>query len=337
MNSLPPSYLVAEAPFPVNPSPDLFSEKTTLPANAARPFLKWAGGKTQLLPQLRALFPEGLKAGQLTRYVEPFLGSGAVFFDVMQRYELAEAVLCDVNGDLVLTYQTLQARADDLVAELHRLQTRYAALSAEGQTRFFYEQRDVFNQNRRRTNRDAGEALARAAQFIFLNKTCFNGLYRVNAKGDFNTPAGRYANPTICDVPNLLAVERVLQRAEIRKADFREIDPLVDGNTFVYFDPPYRPISATSSFKAYSKTDFSDREQAELARLFAQLDGRGAALMLSNSDPKNHDPADDFFDRLYAGFTLRRIPAKRMINSVAEKRGAVWEIVVVNYGVGENR
>ncbi len=321
----------------MNPSPLLFPEKNTPPAaearpDAARPFLKWAGGKTQLLPQLRALFPKGLRTGCITRYVEPFLGSGAVFFDVAQWYEVAEAVLCDVNEDLVLTYQTLQARADDLVDELQHLQSRYAALGTEGQSRFFYEQRDEFNQNRGRVTRDAGEAVVRAAQFIFLNKTCFNGLYRVNAKGDFNTPAGRYVNPTICDAPNLRAVSRVLQRAEIRKADFREIAPLVNDATFVYFDPPYRPISSTSSFKAYSKTDFSDREQTELARLFADLDRRGAALMLSNSDPKNHDPADDFFDRLYAGFTLRRIPAKRMINSVAEKRGAVWEIVVTNDG-----
>lgn len=320
----------------MNPSPYFLSEKPTQ-SDAARPFLKWAGGKTQLLPQLRALFPEGLRTGRITRYVEPFLGSGAVFFDVVQRYEVAEVILCDVNEDLVLTYQTLQARPDDLVEALQHLQIRYAVLGTEGQTRFFYEQRDVFNQNRGRANRDAGEALARAAQFIFLNKTCFNGLYRVNAKGDFNTPAGRYANPTLCDVPNLLAVARVLQRAEIRKADFREITPLVNDATFVYFDPPYRPISNTSSFKAYSKTDFSDREQTELAGLFAQLDRRGAALMLSNSDPKNHDPADEFFDRLYAGFSLRRIPAKRMINSVVGKRGAVWEIVVVNYGVGEDR
>lgn len=316
----------------MNPNPRLFAEKTAPPATEARPFLKWAGGKSQLLPQLRALFPEGLKTEKLTRYVEPFLGSGAVFFDLMQRYDLAEAVLCDVNEDLVLTYQTLQARADDLVAELQTLQTRYAALDAEGQTRFFYEQRDAFNRNRGRPNRDSGEAVARAGQFIFLNKTCFNGLYRVNAKGEFNTPAGRYTNPTICDAPNLLAVARVLQRADVRKADFREIAPLVDRRTFVYFDPPYRPISATSSFKAYSKTDFTDREQTELARLFADLDRRGAALLLSNSDPKNHDPDDDFFDQLYAGFTLRRIPAKRMINSVAGKRGAIWEIVVTNYG-----
>lgn len=322
---------------PVNPALDLFSEKTTQPAAEARPFLKWAGGKTQLLPALRALFPEGLRTGRITRYVEPFLGSGAVFFDVIQRYDLAEAVLCDVNDDLVLTYQTIQVRSEELVEELQRLQTRYVALGAEGQTRFFYEQRDAFNRNRAATSRNPAEAITRAAQFVFLNKTCFNGLYRVNSKGHFNTPAGRYANPTICDAPNLLAVARVLQRAEIRKADFREIAPLVDRDTFVYFDPPYRPISATSNFKAYSKTDFSDREQAELAHLFAQLDHRGAALMLSNSDPKNHDPNDDFFDRLYAGFHLRRLPAKRMINSVAEKRGAVSEIVVTNYPAAGER
>jgi len=173
----------------------------------------------------------------------------------------------------------------------------------------------------------------RASQLIFLNRTCFNGLYRVNSKGEFNSPAGDYDNPTICDEQNLIAVHQVLQIAEIKKADFKEIVSDMKSESFVYFDPPYRPISKTASFKAYCKYGFADNKQIELAKLFKDLDKDGVKVMLSNSDPKNNDPSDNFFDEIYSDFNIIRVPARRMINSDPTKRGTINEIVVTNYSI----
>lgn len=168
---------------------------------------------------------------------------------------------------------------------------------------------------------------------LFLNRTCYNGLYRVNSKGAFNSPAGEYENPSICDEENLLAVHRALQIAEIKCADFRETGKFVTENSFVYFDPPYRPISKTSSFKAYSSNGFTDSDHVDLANLFKKLDQSGVKVMLSNSDPKNNTPDDHFFDQLFDGYHILRVPAKRLINSNSLKRGMVNEIVVTNYSV----
>ncbi len=299
----------------------------------AKPFLKWAGGKSQLLAVFRELYPPELAAGKIKYYYEPFLGSGAVFFDIIQQYRLRHAYLYDINEDLVLAYTVVQQQVHALIERLYAYQSAYLKLNGEKRSAFFYAERTVFNQQRPTIDyaRFSDKWIARAAQLIFLNRTCFNGLYRVNAKGDFNTPAGDYANPTVCDENNLLAVSSVLAAATIKKANYTQVKKDIKKNSFVYFDPPYRPLNKTSAFVAYSTHAFMDKEQTALRDLFAYLHQQKHWVMLSNSDPKNKNAADNFFDDLYKDFILQRVPAKRMINSNASKRGIIHEIVVKNY------
>ncbi len=301
----------------------------------AKPFLKWAGGKGQLLDIFQKLYPIELKEKIIKTYYEPFLGSGAVFFDVAQNYHLQSAYLYDINEELILTYKVVQKDVIRLLEILYGHQKTYLKLDKNKKKEFFYEQRRSYNLQRYNIDYDSysDRWLTRAAQFIFLNRTCFNGLYRVNSKGEFNSPAGDYNNPTICDEQNLLCVHRVLQIAEIKRADFRQVVVDLKDKSFVYFDPPYRPISKTANFKSYSRHDFSDKEQTQLAMLFRELTDRGAKVMLSNSDPKNCNPSDDFFDQLYKGYYIFRVPARRAINSDATKRGKINEIVVTNYPI----
>ena len=301
----------------------------------AKPFLKWAGGKTQLLPRFQQLYPEALKNKKIKNYYEPFLGSGAVFFDIAQNFEIENAYLYDINDELILTYKVIQNDAAKLIDFLYRYEHIYLKLGKKKREDYFYEQRS--NYNLQRFNVDytkySDAWAARAAQLIFLNRTCFNGLYRVNSKGEFNTPAGDYKNPTICDEQNLLAVSKVLEIATIKKGDYTQIKRDLKKHSFVYFDPPYRPISKTASFKAYSKKGFTDTDQTKLAALFNFINSKGEYVMLSNSDPKNNNPADNFFDDLYKEHNIVRIPARRMINADATKRGKINEIVVTNYPV----
>lgn len=299
----------------------------------AKPFLKWAGGKSQLLEIFRKLYPQELLNGKIKNYYEPFMGGGAVFFDVMQQYSVENAFLYDVNEDLVLTYTVIQRDVAKLTSILYDYEKAYRQRNKTQRAAYYYEQRTQFNQEKIHINYStySDRRLVRAAQLIFLNKTCFNGLYRVNSKGAFNTPAGEYANPTICDEYNLLAVSKLLEAATIQLADFRQVKKDLRPGSFVYFDPPYRPISKTASFTAYSSQSFTDEEQKALKELFVHIDNKGEQAMLSNSDPRNADPNDNFFDELYTDFTILRIPAKRMINSNAAKRGNINEIVVTNY------
>lgn len=299
----------------------------------AKPFLKWAGGKGQLLPKFKELYPAALTASQIKKYHEPFLGSGAVFFDVMQQYNIKSAYLYDVNEELVLAYRVVQEYLPKLLDFLYRFQATYRALSKQKRSEYFYEMRTNFNLQRFNIDYNTfhDNWIPRTAQLIFLNKTCFNGLFRVNSKGEFNTPAGAYANPVICDETNLLAVSKLLDKAVIKKADFTEVVKTATASSFIYFDPPYRPISKTAHFKAYHKENFGDAEQLRLAGLFRQLDKKGVKMMLSNSDPKNHNPEDGFFDDMYKGFNIMRVPAKRIINADASKRGKINELVITNY------
>ncbi|ACF13368.1 DNA adenine methylase [Chloroherpeton thalassium ATCC 35110] len=299
----------------------------------AKPFLKWAGGKGQLLDKFQELYPENLKRNKIKNFYEPFLGSGAVFFDIAQKYDIESAYLYDINDELILTYKVIQKDVNKLIEFLYRYQKTYLKLDKIKRHQFFYDQRTNYNLQRFNIDYEkySENWFPRAAQLIFLNRTCFNGLYRVNSKGEFNSPVGDYDNPTICDEQNLIAVNKVLEIAEIKKADFKEIVTDLKSNSFVYFDPPYRPISKTASFKAYSKQGFADNEQFQLAQLFKQLDLEGSKVMLSNSDPKNNDPNDNFFDEMYNEFNIVRVPARRMINSDPTKRGKINEIVVTNY------
>lgn len=307
--------------------------KNRLKEIPAKPFLKWAGGKGQLLEAFQKFYPTELREGKIEAFCEPFVGGGAVFFDITQKFSIKTALLCDNNEDLVLTYLVIQKEVQTLIEKLDRLRHQYLKLNEEKRTEYYYKVREQFNAQKRSLNfnRFSTKWIDRAAQIIFLNRTCFNGLFRFNSKGEFNVPQGRYKNPKILDAENLLKVSELLSVAEIQKSDFREMKHRVNENTFVYYDPPYRPLNQTSSFTAYSKDAFGDTEQIALATLFSELDRKGIKQMLSNSDPKNHNPDDHFFDDLYKDFQVFRVPARRLINSAGDKRHAINEIVVTNY------
>jgi DNA adenine methylase len=299
----------------------------------AKPFLKWAGGKTQLLNQMEKFIPLELKHGIIQRYVEPFIGGGALFFHIALTYDLEEYIISDLNEELILSYKTIQKSVNELIDSLTRLEKTYFKMPPEKQKLFFYKTRELFNKNKAKIdyNKFSMNWVERTAQLIFLNRTCFNGLFRVNSQGFFNVPFGSYKNPTICSKHVLLAISGVLQKAIILHGDFTVSDKYINSNTFVYFDPPYRPISETSSFTSYSKGDFNDQEQDRLAEYFRKLDKKSAQLMLSNSDPKNENINDNFFDKAYNGFRIERVQASRMINCNAERRGKIAELLVMNY------
>lgn len=297
----------------------------------AKPFLKWAGGKGQLLEQISQYLPPDLKNGSIKRYIEPFIGGGAMFFYMVQQYPFEACYISDVNQDLILTYKTIQENVDDLIAALSVIQDQYRILNPEKRRVYYYQVRESFNQNLAKTNLNHSAAIERAAQIIFLNRTCFNGLFRVNSHGEFNVPMGRYKNPRICDAENLKAVSQVLQKTQIQHGDFAQSEAFVNQDSFVYFDPPYRPLNKTSNFTAYVGASFDDREQERLRNFFVDLHGKGAKLMLSNSDPKFENAEDDFFEQLYKDYVIHRIQAGRNINSKVLGRGKINEILVINY------
>lgn len=300
----------------------------------ARPFIKWVGGKGQLLNQFEDYYPSDLRNRKLKKYSEPFLGGGAVFFEVMQRFNVESAYVSDVNKDLVLAYWVVQQKPEQLIYFLDKYQKQYDSTPIEERNDLFLSVRAKFNDHRFEVNykKLSDNWIERAAQLIFLNKTCFNGLFRLNSTGGFNVPFGKYPKPTILDEPNIWAVSKVLQRAEIRIAAYHECYDKVDNQSFVYFDPPYRPLSKTSSFTTYSGSEFGDKDQIQLATFFRKLDSeRGAKLMLSNSDPKNENPNDDFFENIFNDYKFYRVSANRAINCNGEKRGAIKEIVITNY------
>jgi len=294
-----------------------------------KPFLKWAGGKGQLIEQISPYLPSAFKTGRIKKYFEPFLGGGALFFWLSEHYDFESAYLYEINPCVNTCYQVIQKNIGKLVNELSALESEYLSLSEKGREKLYYDKREEFNVFLRRKAQNS--VVRRAALLIFLNKTCFNGLYRVNSRGEFNVPFGRYKNPRICNEENLYAVNELLQKAEIICGDFEQCTSDVDAESFVYFDPPYRPISATASFTSYSKDAFDDQEQKRLRKVYGDLDKKGAFVMLSNSDPKNNNPDDDFFDDLYREYHIERLSATRLINCNAERRGSITEILVMNY------
>ena len=301
----------------------------------AKPFLKWAGGKVQLLAQFRQCYPQALHKGELTRYVEPFLGGGAVFLDVAQRFStIQEAYLFDINEQLVLAYQVIQKAPDGLIEALSGLSGEYFERHEPERKEFYYDIRSKYNEEHHQLDYHeySQSWIQRAAKMLFLNKTCYNGLFRVNRKGEFNVPYGKYKKPRILDRENILRVAELLQKAEIRLGDFTQSEEVITDESFVYFDPPYRPISKTSSFTSYAKHVFGDEEQRRLGEYYRRLAQRfHAKLMLSNSDPKNENESDHFFEELYQGFEIKRVNANRMINSNPQKRGQITELLVLNY------
>lgn len=293
----------------------------------AKPFLKWAGGKGQLLNKFEEMYPQELINGEIDTYIEPFVGGGAVLFDVFQKYKVKKAVIVDLNKELINCYRCIKADVNELIKHLKTLQNEFLPLNDEKRKDYFLKVRNRYNEIHLNGKYD----FEKAADFIFLNKTCFNGLYRVNSKGEFNVPFGKYKNPLICDSENLTLINKLLQNVEIRFGDYSVCEEYINGKTFVYFDPPYRPLIENTSFVGYDKSGFNDDNQKELAKFVKKLDKQNCLVMLSNSDPKNTNPNDNFFDELYKGFEIDRIFAKRMINCQADKRGDITEIVVRNY------
>lgn len=292
----------------------------------AKPFLKWAGGKTQLLSTIDSFLPETFQSENDITYIEPFVGGGAMLFHMLQKYpNIKRAIINDINPRLIKTYSIIRDEPDSLIDTLNDLQYQFKALNDyDKQKEFYLDIRKLFN-NKILTG------IEEASYMIFLNRTCFNGLYRENSKGGFNVPFGRYSNPTICDDNLILADSELLQKVEILNGDFSHTAEHVQGYTFFYFDPPYRPLDATSSFNSYVKESFDDNEQIRLKKFYSELSVEGCYAILSNSDCKGRNAEDVFFDKLYEDFFIERVYAKRCINANAFKRGTLTELLIRNY------
>lgn len=297
-------------------------------AEKIKPFVKWAGGKGNLIGQLNKFYPNELKNGIIERYIEPFVGGGAVLIDILQNYDIQEAYAIDINLDLINSYNVIKNEVEELIKKLKKMETEYIPLEQEERKNYFYRKREEYNNYVLEENEPN---VQRAAQFIYLNRTCFNGLYRVNKDGKFNVPVGSYKNPTICDEENLRKLSKLIQNVQFQYGDYRKSVEYVTENTFVYFDPPYRPLNVTSAFTSYTKEDFNDDNQRELAAFYRELNERNAKLMLSNSNPKNVNEEDRFFDNIYQGFNINKVSAKRMINANYQGRGEISELLILNY------
>lgn len=298
-----------------------------------KPFLKWAGGKRQLLAQLEAHFPPQLLNGEISRYAEPFVGSGALFFKIIQTYPIREYLLADFNPELILVYKTIQVNVSELIIYLEEIEQHFLGLDPEQRKAHYYQVREDYNHQRDIINfhEFGSNWTLRAAQMMFLNRTGYNGLFRLNSKGAFNVPYGRYKNPRILYAENLRGAAELLQSVSIQYGDFEKTAHNINADTLIYFDPPYRPLSTTAHFTAYSKERFDDAQQLRLADFYRNLDVTGAKLMLSNSDPHNVDPEDNFFEDAYRGFRIEHLKARRNINREADKRGEISELLILNY------
>lgn len=290
----------------------------------ARPFVKWVGGKTQLLDEVKKSLPRDFSTRQHITYVEPFVGGGAVMFNLLQEYpNIERAIINDINEELICTYRVIKENVEVLIERLAVIQSEYIPLSADDRKNYFIAKRSLFNT-------ENITPIETAALFIFLNRTCFNGLYRVNSKGEFNVPHGKYVNPRICDADNLRACSQVLQKVEILCGDFAETGRYAGPDTLYYFDPPYKPITETSSFTSYTRGGFDDQEQIRLRDFCDRISAAKSSFIASNSDPRNTNSEENFFDNIYNNFFIRRVSATRMINSDASGRGSISEIMISN-------
>ncbi len=279
-----------------------------------------------MIPTIDSFLPESFRQEKKLTYIEPFVGGGAMLFYMLQSYpNIKHAVINDINPHLIKTYYVIRDNPKHLIDALSGLQNSFRALED------YDRQKDFYLDIRRRFNQPVLDDIEEASYMIFLNRTCFNGLYRENSKGGFNVPFGKYKNPTICDEPLILADSELLQRVEILTGDYSITESFVNGYTFFYFDPPYRPLDATSSFNSYVKEDFDDAEQIRLKDFYSALSHQGHHAILSNSDCKARNEKDVFFDELYRDFIIERVYAKRSINANASKRGVLTELLIRNY------
>ena len=291
----------------------------------AKPFLKWAGGKTQLIADIEKALPKNLLKDEFI-YIEPFVGSGAVLFWMLNNFpNLKKAIINDINEDLINTYKVIATYPHKLIQVLELFQNEFYLLEdkIDEKKEYYYKKRTLYNTRKE-------DIITQAALFIFLNRTCFNGVYRVNKNNEFNVPMGSYKRPTICDKENIEAVSKALQNVEILCGDFEQTLNYVTNNSLFYFDPPYKPLSETSSFNAYSKDEFNDKEQIRLRNFCHKLEKLGHKWLLSNSDVKGKDVNNNFFDDIYSKFSILRVKARRNINANPEKRGELTELLITN-------
>ena len=286
-----------------------------------KPFIKWAGGKSQLLDIIREKYPK-----QINKYCEPFVGGGAVLLDILANYFPKEVMINDINPELTNVYIQIRDNVSEVITILAKMQEEFWDRENGERKEYYLNARTRFNE----LIKADVQTVEKAALFIFLNKTCFNGLYRVNSKGLYNVPMGSYKKPLICDEKNLRLVSKLIENVEIKCGDYSQCEGFIDENTFVYIDPPYRPLNETSSFNSYAKAEFGDEQQIELGRFIEKISDKGACIVASNSDPKNTDKDDNFFDEIYHRFIINRIKATRMINSKGLGRGHISELLICN-------
>ncbi len=289
-----------------------------------KPFVKWVGGKTQLIEDIKKTLPSDFTNKRNITYVEPFVGGGAVMFWILQQFpNIKKAVINDINNNLITTYRAVKERPLELIALLKVLQSEYIPLDEDYRKEYYLDKRDMYNHS-------SLSDIETAALFIFLNRTCFNGLYRVNSKGFFNVPHGKYANPLICDEETIKADSIILQKVEILCGDFEITGKYASSKTLFYFDPPYKPLSKTSSFNSYTKETFDDTEQLRLCNFCDRISINKASFILSNSDVKGKDIKNNFFDEIYNRYKIRRVMASRMVNANPAKRGKLTELMISN-------
>lgn len=301
----------------------------------AKPFVKWVGGKGQLLSQLENHMPNDLYEHEFT-YIEPFVGGGAMLFFMLQKFpNIKRVVINDINRNLTDAYVNIKENAEGLVYRLKHIEQQYVSITD------YEEQRVFYLEMRRRFNEENLTSIDKTAILIFLNRTCFNGLYRENSKGKFNVPFGRYTNPTICNEELIFADSELLNQfdVEILCGDFVKTASKIDekGLNFFYFDPPYRPLSSTSSFNSYVKEVFDDNEQKRLANFCKEISQKRNCLwMLSNADCSAKNPEDLFFEEIYSIFEIQRVYASRSVNANASKRGKLSELLITNSSIKIN-
>ena len=292
----------------------------------AKPFIKWVGGKGQLIEQLEAKLPADFDNWDNATYIEPFIGGGAMLFYMLQQHpNIKRAVINDINPDLITCYRTVRDNVELLIPALRDIQAEYHALSD------MEAKREMFMAVRQSYNEKNLDPIENTVKFFFLNRTCFNGLYRVNKRGLFNVPWGKYIQPQICDEYTLRTDSELLKRVEILEGDFEDTISYAEGNTLFYFDPPYRPLSDTSSFNDYTKDAFNDDSQVRLKEFCDHVNLDGHCFMLSNSDCKGKNEADNFFEVLYANYYIDRVMASRNVNANGAKRGKISELLIRNY------
>lgn len=306
----------------------------TMKLTNAKPVVKWAGGKSKLIEEIESRMPNSLSNGEITTYIEPFIGGGALFFHMASKYKFEKIVINDINKELILMYKVIRDHVNKLISILDRLQDNYNSIEElDNKKVLFYEIRELFNKGKKTVNYSilGDMEIEHSAYMIFLNKTCFNGLYRENKSGGFNVPFGQKQTINLYDKDNILSASDILKNAIILNGDFEQVKEYIDNKTLIYMDPPYRPLSGKNSFKDYSKEDFNDESQIRLSEFFKYADLIGAKIIESNSNPKNTDETDDFFDNLYSDYKLDTIMASRSINSKGTGRGKISELLITNY------